>query len=250
MARLKITLSYHGASFLGFQVQKNTSQTVAGALYAALEHLKISARITASGRTDTGVHATRQVLHIDVPSYWHNLGKLTQSLNHHLPPTIRIRRIEQVDESFHARFGAIRRRYRYILCEASSSPFDASTVTYIDTPLDTTRMHEALCLFEGTHDFAYFQKFGNDAGSTVRTISRTRLYRRGRFVIITIEGNAFLRSQIRMIVQTLLLYNSDKITLDAIRAQLAKEAMHSRRLAPPNGLYLTDVFYPSRTSLE
>ena len=155
--RVKITLGYNGAPFFGSQIQKETDQTVNGQLTKALKTLHIDAVLQASGRTDRGVHATRQVVHVDLPPFWSDLTKLQQRLQHTLPSTIVIRSIKAVSVDFHARYSAKKRAYRYIISTQSPSPFLADLVTYVET-LEIQKVSEALTLFEGKHNFEYFKK--------------------------------------------------------------------------------------------
>ncbi|MBD3809265.1 MAG: tRNA pseudouridine synthase A, partial [Sulfuricurvum sp.] len=131
MSRAKITLSYNGSAFMGSQQQPNTDNTVMGSLITVLHRLKITAAPKASGRTDRGVHATHQVIHVDLPDFWDDLERLKEMLNVQLPSAIRIQRIEWVDSGFHARYSAKRRVYRYIIKEGKINPFEDNFITFV-----------------------------------------------------------------------------------------------------------------------
>lgn len=240
--RVKVTLAYDGSLYLGFQVQNSTEQTVANQLYIALNRLNITTKIVASGRTDAKVHATNQVIHFDVPSFWQNLDTLTFRLNQLLPPSIRIKRIKEVHVNFHARFDAKKRTYRYILAH-KVTPFEVNYVTHIEQEFDLAKLDNALKTFEGTHDFKLFAKSGSSPVNSVRTVYKTRVYNFGHYTIITIKANAFLRSQIRLMVHAALSVAQSKLSIDKLIAQRDGTTKHLTKLAPPNGLYLTHIYY-------
>ncbi len=242
MSRVKLTLSYNGAAFMGFQSQTSTDNTVVGTLHAALRRIGIDAVPIGSGRTDRGVHATRQVAHIDLPPYWSNLKKLREMLNLQLPPALRIRRIEPASEDFHARYSARVRSYRYILRAGEPNPFESDFVTFVQR-LDEAAIIDAIALFEGEHDFDLFKKTGSDTTHYVRTVFRAYAYRRRGYLILRFDANGFLRSQIRLMVGFLLRISEGKATREQLAEQLACQARHSTDLAPHNGLYLSRVNY-------
>ena len=115
---VKFTIAYDGTSFQGSQTQPN-GKSVEDALQKAFKTLNIDTKILLSGRTDSNVHATGQVFNSILPSYWSDLAKLKEVLNRHLPISVKIRHICQVDENFHARFSAKRRVYRYLVSKKS-----------------------------------------------------------------------------------------------------------------------------------
>ena len=227
---------------MGFQSQTSTENTVVGTLHAALKRIGIDAVPIGSGRTDRGVHATRQVAHIDLPPYWSDLKKLREMLNLQLPFSLRIRRIEPADETFHARYSARVRSYRYILKAGEPNPFEADFVTFVPR-LDEEAIIEAIGLFGGEHDFDLFKKTGSDTTHYVRTIFRAYAYRRRGYLILRFDANGFLRSQIRLMVGFLLRISEGKATQEQLAEQLACRTRHSSDLAPHNGLYLTRINY-------
>lgn len=242
MNRAKITLSYNGAAFMGSQQQPTTHETVIGTLLIALKRLKINSAPKGSGRTDRGVHATHQVMHIDLPLYWTDLRRLTEMLNLQLPSSVRIRRIEFVSPEFHARYSARKRVYRYIIKEGISNPFEDNFVTFVPS-LEREAITEAIKLFEGTHNFELFKKSGNDMDHFIRIIYRAYAYSHKGYFILCFEGNGFLRSQIRLMVGFLLRISSGKATKEQLIEQLAAIKRHSTDIAPCNGLYLTRINY-------
>ena len=237
-----MTIAYNGANFFGSQVQQETDQTINGQIEKALSLLHIPVKVQASGRTDRGVHASKQVLHFDLPSFWKDLTKLQDSLTRILPSSIVIRRLEFVADDFHARYSAKKRVYRYILSTKQPSPFLADLITYVNT-LDTTKIAEAIKLFEGVHNFEQFKKSGSDTTNFEREIYKTRLYEHQGYTILYFEANGFLRSQIRLMVGFLLKINDGTYTKEQSQQQLNLEKNFKIKPAPHQGLYLSNIKY-------
>jgi len=235
--RCTLTLAYNGTDFLGSQSQKESKNTVLGVLEAALKKLNIETKIVASGRTDRGVHATGQVCHIDVPHYWSDIEKLRTSINKIVAPSILIKKINSVDENFHARYSAKKRVYRYIIKSGNSNPFEDSFVTFLQD-VDFASLQENIKLFCGTSDFGFFMKNGSDVKTTTRTVYKAFAYKHKGYIILNFEANGFLRSQIRLMVGALLALNPDQI-----KEQLACKKRFKIKPAPSNGLYLSKIKY-------
>jgi len=240
--RIKLTLSYNGSRFSGSQSQTETGNTVMGILQQALKRLGIPSKPVASGRTDAGVHAFRQVVHLDLPPHWSDLEKLRYALTRQLPAAIAIRRLEWAADDFHARFSARSRVYRYIMSDRIPNPFEAELVTFTP-PLDLERINAAMRLFEGEHDFEYFKKTGSDVKHYVRTVYRAFAYRRRGYTILYFEANGYLRSQIRMMADAVLKVNSGEMSLQQLQEQIGLVRRHSTDLAPAAGLYLSKIIY-------
>ncbi|SFV63098.1 tRNA pseudouridine synthase A [hydrothermal vent metagenome] len=239
--RLKAILSYDGSSFFGFQKQKSTQNTIATAIEQALSSLNIDSSIVGSGRTDAGVHATGQVIHFDVPNYWHDKDRLQMELNRKLKK-IHIKHISIVDDDFHARFWAKRRIYRYIFKTSGVSVFEEDYISHYNS-FDIDILQNGLKLFEGEHDFKYFHKTGSPIHSTIRNIYRAyyRAYR--DYHIIYFEANGFLRSQVRMMVDASMSCADGRVSLDLLQEQIDGKYRHTTSLAPPSGLYLARIVY-------
>jgi len=235
--RCAITIAYDGTNFLGSQTQKESKNTVLGALEIALKKINIETKIVASGRTDRGVHATGQVCHIDLPLYWNDLVKLQYALEKVLPTSIMIKKIKIVDDSFHARYSAKKRVYRYILKVGKCNPFEENFVTCKDN-IDFFEIQKKIKLFCGTFDFKFFMKSGSDIKSTTRVIYRAFAYEHKGFIILNFEANGFLRSQIRLMVGALFSLNEDEI-LDKLEVRVN----HKIKPAKSNGLYLSKIKY-------
>ena len=235
--RYSLTLAYNGTSFLGSQTQKESTNTVLGAVEIVLNKLGIHSKIVASGRTDKGVHATGQVCHIDVPPYWKNREKLQSTLNRMLPQSIHVKSIKEVQADFHARYSAKKRVYRYILKEGESNPFEDLFVTF-EKNIELETISKKTKLFEGEHDFKHFMKTGSDTKSSVREIYRTFAYKHKGYIVLYFEANGFLRSQIRLMVGALL-----QLSEKEILEQLSLEKQHKVKPAKSNGLYLAKIKY-------
>lgn len=241
--KIKLLLSYNGANFEGSQVQSHTSNTIMGQLYKAFVHLGIKTKLHASGRTDAGVHAFKQVMHCEIPSFWSDIKKLQDHLNFQLPDSIKLRQLSLADEEFHARYSAKKRAYRYILSTGESNPFESSFITFIKYELDFNLLQDTLKLFEGEHDFSSFMKSGSATSSNIRHIYKTRVYTYQGRTVLYFEANGFLRSQIRLMVAFLLKVANKKLTKEQLLEQLNNYAKHNTKPAPPNGLYLSNIIY-------
>lgn len=243
--RVKITLSYDGSAFHGFQVQKNetkTAQSVAGALTCALKRVNVEATVVGSGRTDAGVHATHQVVHIDLPSFWHDLEKLKSHLNGFLYPSVFIQNITPVAPSFHARFDAKKRLYRYVLYDGVYQPFLSNYALHVEA-LDVSKLNQYAQAFVGFHNFEYFKKLGGGTTKDERTIFKAGAYRYKHLIIVYFLGDAFLRSQVRMMCGSLLKVCDGTLSYDDLIAQRDRKMKVSTTLIPACGLYLSRVFY-------
>jgi len=239
--RVKAVITYDGSHYLGFQKQTSTPQTVMHVLEVALKDLQIHSEIVGSGRTDAGVHAANQVIHFDLPSYWHDLHKLTCNLNRKLMH-IQFKHIIPVPQDFHARFSAKKRLYRYVFKTFKPSVFENAYISYYET-FDVMLLRKALKVFEGEHDFAYFRKTGSDTHTTVRTIYSARYYTRDNYHFIYFQANGFLRAQVRMMIDAAMLCAKSKMTFTQLEAQLNTKHKHTTKLAPPEGLYLARILY-------
>ncbi len=240
--RCKLTISYNGAHFMGSQQQLNVRNTVLGCFSEALKSLKIDGKVVASGRTDRGVHATGQVLHVDLPPYWRDLSKLKHSLSYQLPFSLHVKNIEKVDESFHARYSAQKRVYRYVLCEGERNPFLEELVTFVEK-IDFAKIQTAIKLFEGTHNFEMFKKSGSEVKNYERSIYKAFAYRHKKYIVLHFEANGYLRSQIRLMVNFLLYISNFKLSENDLLEQLTCKKQHLNSPAPHNGLYLAKIKY-------
>ena len=199
MTRLKATISYDGTEFAGYQVQpgKRTVQLEIEKVLAKM-HKGTPVKITASGRTDARVHATGQVIHFDTPLVIPN-ERYMKALNVQLPRDIRVLKVEQVAEDFHARYDVSGKRYRYIWdCHTVQSPFKRHhTVETNGVKPDVEAMLEAAQSILGTHDFSCFCAANTSVVDKVRTVHALQFEWHGEELHMTIAGTGFLYNMVR-----------------------------------------------------
>jgi tRNA pseudouridine38-40 synthase len=239
--RVKAVISYDGASFRGFQKQKSTKQTITTAIEEALISIGIDSNIRGSGRTDAGVHATGQVIDFVLPKYWRDLEKLQEVLNKKLR-YISFKRISWVNDSFHARFSAKRRIYRYIFKTTIPSIFENRYISYY-SEFNQELLEQSLKTFEGEHDFSFFLKRGTITHTNIRTIYKAHYKKYNNYHIIYFEANGFLRSQVRIMVEFAMQIALKRLTIQKQLEQLNLKQKYSTKLAPPEGLYLARIVY-------
>ena len=237
----KFTISYDGTLYQGSQSQPN-GLSVEDSLQKAFKEININTKIFLSGRTDKDVHATGQVFNCILPDYWHNLSKLKDIMNKHLPLSINIKSIKEVDDSFHSRFHAKKRVYRYIVSKKEPSVFSSKYIAYYKD-FDEELIKEAIKLFEGLHDFEFFHKKGSDKENTIREVYEAKFYKYKDIYVFKFTANSYLRSQIRLMVGSLLKVGTKKLSLVDLKAQLKKEKRVFKLPACAYGLYLAKVYY-------
>ena len=238
---IKITLSYDGSLYYGSQIQPDFI-TIHSKLLEVLNTININTTLNFSGRTDKGVHAFKQVVSCKIPSYWSDLKKLQIVLNKQLSNSIQIRNIQNVENTFHARFSAKKREYRYLLTDKKLSVFNSNYMSYY-SQINEKKINSALKILQGKHDFEFFSKKGSDPHSTVREIYNITLYKYKDIYVLKFTANSYLRSQIRMIVDFIMKISSGKLNLSDLEKQLSKKELISWTLAPSNGLYLSKIHY-------
>lgn len=239
--RVKAVISYDGSQYQGFQKQKSTKMTISTAIEDALASLQIDPAIVGSGRTDAGVHATGQVIHFDLPDFWHDLEKLKLNLNRKLTD-ISFKHISPAANDFHARFGAKKRLYRYVFKTQKPSVFEQKYISYYQE-FNPDLLRKALKTFEGKHDFDFFHKTGTVTHTTIREIYRSDYVERNGYHFIYFQANGFLRSQVRMMVDAAMSYAKNEMTMIQLQEQLNCQKKHTTKLAPPEGLYLAKIIY-------
>ena len=205
-------------------------------------------RVHAAGRTDAGVHAVGQCAHVDLPTRRYGTERWISALNGVLPPTIRIMRCRFVSDSFHARFCAKSKTYRYRIWNAEVlPPLEHGRAWHVRNPLDTVAMRAATEEFPGRHDFASFAaNRGAPATDTVRTIQTIRLRQVGRCISIDVEGDGFLYKMVRLMIGALVRVGSGLGSSSEIRSRLkvpCKANREARNAAPADGLFLVRVRY-------
>jgi tRNA pseudouridine38-40 synthase len=247
--RLKLTLAYDGASFVGWQSQAH-SNTVQDVLEKALA--EIAGRriiVHGAGRTDAGVHALGQCAHIDlspVSKKMENPQRWLTSLNGLLPATIRLLKIEPVSTDFHARFTPHLKTYRYHLWhDTILPPLLHDRAWHIHGPLDISILEQLAIALVGTHDFRGFTaRSGADRESTVRKLDSVKVSKHGKEIRLTFQGKGFLYHMVRMLVGSMVHVARDKSSSKEFLHRL-QAATHSAtpRTAPAAGLYLVKICY-------
>ncbi len=242
---IKLLIEYDGTNYLGWQVQPKGS-TIQGTLEDKLGLLTGEpVRLFGSGRTDSGVHAFGQVAHFKTRSQM-DVRTIQRALNSLLPPDIVIRKVEAVDEDFHARRHSKSKVYEYrILNRNLRSAFHREYAWYIPQKLNFTEMKRASQSLIGEHDFSAFRSVGSPTRTTVRRVVRAE-WKRGRegFIRFEIEANGFLKQMVRAIVGTLVEVGKDKMNSAGFRKILeSKDRKKAGPTAPARGLFLKEVKY-------
>ncbi len=242
--RVKLTLSYDGTNFYGWQLQK-TGRTVQGVIENGLAKMhKHPVRITAAGRTDSGVHANGQVCHFDT-----NLqiaeSKLKLAVNTFLPDDISVLKSFFVNDNFHARYDAKKRVYKYYLCNFMEyNVFNRLFCTPVRNMPEINALNECVRSLIGIHDYTTFTAAGDKSESKIREIYSAVFYKEGSFTVFKIEGNAFLWKMIRSIVGTVLKFAPmEQGSLLFKNALESKDRSLAGTTAPAKGLFFHKVSY-------
>lgn len=253
MRTLKLTIAYDGTNYAGWQIQQIKNQksriknrsTIQGTLEQVLRRiLQENVSIVGSGRTDAGVHALAQVAHVRTRSPM-PAARLLRSLNALLPPDIAVLKVEEAPETFHARFGARRKRYRYrIYTGEVVPPFIRSYVHQVRAPLNVSLMRREAAALKGAHDFRAFARAPGKRRNTRRGVTALSLIRRGQELQLDVEGNGFLHTMVRSIAGTLIDVGRGHRPPGTVRRMLASRARHlAGTTAPAQGLTLVSVTY-------
>lgn len=245
MHRIKCTISYDGTMFAGYQVQPD-KRTVQSELETALArmHKGQGVKVTASGRTDAGVHAKGQVIHFDTP-YTVPVKNWQRGLNSLLPDDIAVVKAEVVEDIFHARFDATAKEYRYFVSRSTQKdPFRKNYMYNFPFPLDLELIKQAIPHLLGTHDFTSFCSAKTEVVDKVRTIHEIELYEEGDVLVFRFRGNGFLYNMIRILMGTLLEIGNGKLISSMVPEILqSKDRSAAGRTVPGQGLYLWEVEY-------
>ena len=240
--RVKCIVSYDGSQFHGFQIQ-NKQRTVQGEIQKALKKInEEDVIIHASGRTDAKVHAVHQVFHFDTKK---NLPaeQWKRAINHFMPNDIYILDAQYVDESFHSRYTAIKKEYRYYLSMNEYDPFQTNYIYQYGRSLDIELMQDAANIFLGEHNFTSFCSY-DQYGNTIRTLYSFGIQEKDGIVTFRLVGNGFRRYMVRHLVGGLIQVGAKRISKDVLIEML--ESCGEKKClfkAKPQGLYLQEVYY-------
>ncbi|MBS4021455.1 MAG: tRNA pseudouridine(38-40) synthase TruA [Dethiobacter sp.] len=243
MENIKLTLAYDGSDYHGFQLQSN-ALTVQEILEQALATVFGTAvRVTAAGRTDTGVHAQGQVVNFQVSTRV-PVDRIPYALNAVLPKDIVVHRAEAVSALFHARYSATSKVYSYTIDNAPHHRVFSRKYTYhVKYPLNPAAMAAAAAQLVGRHDFASFRASGSAVRSTERNIMRMEVKEQESYISVTAEADGFLYNMMRIITGTLIEIGRGKRPPDLTAVLAARDRSKAGWTAPAHGLVLCEVKY-------
>ena len=250
LKRYALAIEYDGCDFSGWQVQPKL-QTVQGEVERAIARMAgHEVRVHAAGRTDAGVHASRQIVHFDT----HVLRPITawvRGVNSFLPSGVAVLWAKEVPNHFHARFVATARHYRYLLLRHPVRPsLQAGRVGWIHYDVDVNKMRRAAQFLLGEHDFSSFRAAECQALSPIKFLQRIEISEQGNILCFDFSAGAFLHHMVRNMMGALLYIGKGNIEPEWMAWLLAQK---NRKSAPPtfmpDGLYLTGVTYPAEFAL-
>jgi tRNA pseudouridine38-40 synthase len=245
MPRYRLLVEYDGRPYRGFQAQEHLPSIQGAIEKAVLGFSGQKIRLIGAGRTDTGVHATGQVIHMDLEQDWCP-AVVRDALNAYLmPQPISILEAEKVADDFHARFSATGRRYLYRILNRRSPPaVDQGRVWHVRRPIDVEAMNEAAQVLVGHHDFTTFRDMQCQSRSPLKTLDVARVWREGQEVHLVFEARSFLHRQVRSMAGSLCQVGIGRWTAADIKTLLeARDRQACGPVAPADGLYLTGVGY-------
>jgi tRNA pseudouridine38-40 synthase len=245
MPRYRLTIEYDGRPYHGFQAQAELPSVQAAVERAVKGFCGETLRLQAAGRTDTGVHATGQVVHVDLTKDW-KPDVVRDALNAHLvPEPIAVVEASLAPDGWHARFSATERRYLYRILNRRSPPaLDQGRVWHVRKPLDAAAMHAAAQALVGHHDFTTFRDLQCQAKSPMKTLDVAAVRREGEQVLLEFASRSFLHRQVRSMTGSLAEVGAGRWTADDLKAALeARDRRACGPVAPAGGLYLTGVAY-------
>ncbi len=242
--RFKACIAYDGTRFEGFQRQPKGHRTVQEELEKAAQAIfNKSKTIIGAGRTDSGVHATGQVISFDA-EWKHSEQAMQNALNANLPEDIAVLKIEQVHPNFHPRFDAVKRTYNYFIYNNRvRQPLFRDRSWWVKPKLDIGKMNEAAALLIGNHDFATFGQPPRGI-KTVRSVFQAYWEFKDPYFVFTVQANAFLYRMVRSFVGSLKMVGEGQWAVEQFAEVLeAKDRSKCGPVAPPQGVYLVSVEY-------
>ena len=247
MTRFRLLVEYDGGPYVGWQRQENGASIQQALEEAVFAFCGERIATTGAGRTDAGVHALGQVVHLDIAREC-SAETLRDAVNFHLKPQpIAVLAAVEASPDFHARFSAIGRRYLYRILNRRAPPvLERGRAWWVPVPLDMAAMQEAAQRLVGRHDFTSFRSSICQAASPLKTLDRLEVEQQGEEIRIRAAARSFLHHQVRNMVGSLKLVGEGRWSGDDIAAALAaRDRRAAGPTAPPEGLFLTEVRYPS-----
>ncbi|MEJ2693066.1 MAG: tRNA pseudouridine(38-40) synthase TruA [Candidatus Thiodiazotropha sp.] len=248
--KIALGIEYDGSDFHGWQYQgdvRSVQETLEQALSRVADH---PVTVHCAGRTDTGVHASSQVVHFETEAVRSERSWILGA-NTNLPDDVNVSWAREMPQSFHARFSAVGRRYRYLIV---NRPFRSALwrnrAVWVHRPLDAERMQRAARGLVGTHDFSSYRALACQAKHPVRTLHSLEVRREGELISIEVHANAFLHHMVRNIAGVLIaIGKGDQAESWAKEVLDLRDRTLGGVTAPPQGLSLTQVDYPAAFGL-
>lgn len=245
MRNIKIVIEYDGTKYKGWQRLGDSDNTIQHRLESVLSKMAgENIEVTASGRTDAGVHATNQVANFRTDSAMSE-HKMRSYCYEYLPEDIVVKSVEEVDLNFHARYNAKVKKYVYNICNNKAhNVFTRKYDYHVPLPLNIEKMRKAAEFLIGEHDFQSFTTLKTKKKSTVRNIYTINIVNEDGNIEISIQGNGFMKNMVRLIVGTLVEVGLGERSADEIGVILdKKERKYAGHIAPAKGLFLEEVNY-------
>ncbi len=241
--RYKVTLSYNGLAYKGWQIQPNhlsVQELVENALSTALQQ---NIKVIGAGRTDTGVHASYYIAHFDSEVFIEDLSQLVFKCNTLLPKDIAFQKIEQVKDDFHARFDAKHRSYRYQITQ-NKNPFVINSAYYIKRQLDLNQMNASCEILKKHQNFKAFSKVKTNVYTYHCNIFEAEWKLEHNLICFDIKANRFLRNMVRAIVGTMIEVGLHTLTLKEFNQIIIdQDRRNAGKSVPAHALFLTDIGY-------
>lgn len=245
MRNIKLTITYDGKRYLGWQRLGDSDKTIQGKIESILKQMTgEEIEIIGSGRTDSGTHARGQVANFKTETSM-TRAEMLDFLNRYLPRDIVVTKVEEVQDRFHARYNCTGKQYSYYVWNnVIPTVFERNHSFHYPQKLDLDKMNQACEKLIGTHDFIGFSALKKSKKSTVRTIEKLSIEQEGSMLHFTFVGDGFLYKMVRIIVGTLLEIGSGSMDVTEIENIFEKKVrQHAGETVPAQGLFLDDVYY-------